>query len=351
MITTPLTSVSAIIEGLCASAKLDVNQAKKAIYWRIASINIKQMQTFPGLAIVGPSGSGKSTIIDALKAMDESSAVSFSCIRLSTPETRDKLGDAYEKTAFCEEFDQLNDPSSAYTFFHSRTERALSTIALKQQKFTNGPFERTEVNVFGATVVHSRNELIDPAIVSRFLTITTTHRSPPYPPFLANCNEIAALATSISVSTELSVNGRIESTWWPVLHVAKSLGDNEWIAWAEAQIAFHQEGLLEAAAYDRKAVILGRVIELLADQEPWDRTLGWHRLNVSTDVSEYLRRNGYPDINAWQVASDIRTLGLKMARSGGRNWIYPTPVLLLLACEKTSYQDEWVEDLKTRLES
>ena len=349
---TPLQTLGSIAEQLSGAAKIPLNEAKKLVYWRAASIRIKDFQKFPGIALIGPSGSGKSTLMNGLRDMDPQSSATISCIRLSTAEARDQLADAYDKTVFCEEFDQLSDPSSAYILFHSRTERLLSHLVLKRQERTNGPYVRQDLDVFGATIVHSRNDFDDPALVSRFLSVHTAHRPGPYP--VAMVESVSDIAASLVLEPYVPSQGRSEETWTPVLQVAQAVGDVDWIAWGQEQIMLAQEALLEAAEYDRKSLVLGRIIEIVSHRDELaNKSVNvdpWQRINLGADVSEHLRKGGYPDITAWQVNAAINSLGLKTVRSGGRRWLFPTPIRLMLACQQAGYEDEWVEALKDKLD-
>lgn len=335
-------------EALNDASQIGLNNALTATYWRIGSLKIKEVSKYPGLAFVGPSGSGKSTNMGALKQMDIASSVTVSCIRLSTAEARDQLAGARDLTVFCEEFDQLSDPKSAYILFHSRSDRDLSKLAVKIQSATNGPYHSETVDVFGATVVHSRNSFDDPALGSRFITLPTRHQKGPFTPY-RNVGDVREIAKSLVLQDQPPGEGRIHDTWWPVLCVAAQLDDNQWLEWASGQIKMEQEALLEAAEYDRKSVILGRIIEVV-----WSRSQHevdpWFRINIHSEISEYLRVRGYPDITPWQVNSELNSLGLKTIRSGGRRWLFPTPLRLILACQKSGYEDEWIEELKGTLE-
>ncbi len=340
-------------EALNAASLIGLNHALTAVYWRIGSLKIGQVSKYPGLAFVGPSGSGKSTNMNAMKDMDMVSTTTVSCIRLTTAEARDQLGAAKDRTIFCEEFDQLADPKSAMVLFHSRSDRNLSTLAYKAQHTDKGAFHSETVDIFGATVTHSRNDFDDPALSSRFIVIPTRHQSGPFVPFRPQ-GDLREVSDSITLMDQPPGKGRIHDTWWPVLCVAAQLNDSEWIEWATGQIELEQGALLEAGEYDRKAVVLGRIIEVVSKKDELRSEYGgsrdpWERIDLHHDVGEPLRKNGYPDLTPWQVNAAVISMGMKAVRSGGRKWLHPSPLRLALACERVGLEDDWIEGLKSKI--
>lgn len=341
-------------DPLIAATGLDEQDAKTAVYWRLGSLKIKERQTYPPLLFAGPSGSGKTSSMEAIKGMHPESAYAFSCTGVTPASSRDELAKALNMVAFAEEFDLLTDVHSSIKYFQARCDRKTSSHAFKDKTNDNGAYHPKTVELFGATVLHSRNVLSEPAMVSRSITIATRHSDKEsFPDFAVPSSTFLALYEAIDwevKATGVVAKGRLYDTWYPVLQIAAALGDQDWLDWAGEKVRWLQQRLEEAAGYDHKQLILSRIVELIADNDATPTEEIWSRLNVSTDIGEYLRRNGIPDISGWEVADTIKEFGFLTKRRGGRLWLYPTAASLFCACDSVHYEDEWVSELRVAMQ-
>lgn len=345
-----MTGTGPLIDGFMAAGKLEINQAKTALYWNMGATQIKKVPFYPLLAFIGPSGSGKSTNQRGLKMMSPANCYTFSCAGVTPASARDELAKAVDMIAVVEEFDQMSDQRGASRYFQARCDRATADIAQKEALEKGGYRART-VHLFGATIIHARNAMIDPALVSRSITLHTRHRPPPYTEYALPVEMFNAALESVDWSvtaTGIGVNGRLYDTWYPVLKVAAGLGDEEWLAWAEIEIKLLQTRLEEAAGYDHRQVILAKVIETIADRP---ELLTWERVNVDESIGQALRKEYGNELSPWEVADTIKGLGFKTGRKGGRLWMYPTPSTVILACKENGYEDEWVDGIAVQIDA
>ncbi len=344
-----------IVDAFTSAVKLSANDAKTLIYYRAASTKLSGLRFFPAVAMIGPSGSGKSTAERGMKSLHSDSTYSFSCSGITAASARDELAKAYNLVAIVEEFDQLKDQLGTSRFFQARCDRETSSIAFKEP-LQNGSYRDKTVELFGGTILHARNNLAEPALVSRTITVHTKHQPPPYSEVLIPQGSFAHLLSQVDWSvqaTGMGVNGRLYDTWYPILRVAAGIGDQEWLDYAEIQIKLLQRRLEEAAGYDYRQVILARIVELLSDRD--QMSLGnawtWDRINIGLDIGEHLRKTTLPQLSAWEAADTVKDLGFVTTRRGGRAWLIPSPVTVVLACHENGYEDEWVDDLKLALAS
>ncbi len=338
-----------VVHALMQAGKLEVNQAKAAIYWRLGAKRIKEAQFYPLLAFIGPSGSGKSTNQRGLRAMDPKNCYTFSCAGVTPASARDELAKALEMVAVVEEFDQMSDQKGASRYFQARCDRATADIAQKEALEKGGYRART-VHLFGATIIHARNPMADPALASRTITLHTRHRPPPYTEYdlpLEIFEEVYSRVDWSTTATGVGVNGRLYDTWYPVLKVAAGLGDEEWLHWAEGEIKLLQTRLEEAAGYDHRQVILAKVIQVLADRVD---LLTWERISVDESIGQDLRKEYGSELTPWEVADTIKSLGFRTERKGGRLWMHPTATTVILACKENGLEDGWVDDLRVQID-
>lgn len=339
-----------LILPLQDASKLDANQAKTVMYWRLGTPAIVDpfTRSYPALGLIGSSGTGKSTIQGAIINLNPESCHTFSCQGVTPAVTRDELAKAIDKVAVIEEFDEVTDLKAASKYVQARCYRDTSDLSYKEP-LEKGGYRDKIVHLWGATVYHCRNAPSDPALVSRSILVYTRHEKGPYPEYDIGPEIFREVYGSINwkvIDSGIDFSGRVYDTWKPILRVANAIGDTDWLKWAENQIRLLQARLEGAAEYDYRQAVLAQIVQVLVARESSLMTDPWDRIAVNEDIGLALRSSLLPNISPWEVADTIKGLGFRTSRKGGRLWLLPTPVEVILACHENRYEDEWIDEIR-----
>ncbi len=339
-----------LVQSFVDALKLPLNTAKQVVYYRLAASKVAESRFFPALAIVGPSGSGKSSIQRGAESMDPDSSHWIACMGITSARVRDELAKGHKKLSILEEFDQVTDLKAACGYVQARCDVNTASLSINRQLTDNGRFVASVVELFGATILHVRDPLVDPALVSRSITLYTRHEDGDFsdPLILPGWYSNALAEIDWDAPITGFRGGRIFDTWRALAQVAAGLGDEEWLEWARQHVNLLQVRLQEAAGYDLRQLILGKIVQILVRREEIHVPI-WDRIGVDWEIGQPIRDNLLPHITPWQVADTVRGMGLDTERRGGKLWVEPSEASLLLACEVVGYEDDvWVEELRKR---
>lgn len=324
------------IESLADAAKLNEQDARTIIYWRLASRHAPELTFFPNLALVGPAGSGKTTIMESLEALPGESSGLHACTTLTVATARDLLASWRDKVFFADEFDSAKPDVAA--LFMARTTRSMAEITYKEAVTAN-KFKQVSVNIFGPSVLHLRNPLDDPAQSSRAIQIFTRHEDGPYPDF--DCDREYLDALTFDMSQVKTKGGRIVTTWAPVLEVARQAGDEAYLRVIQHELEMEKTSLREKAEFDNASLVLAKVVEYLYERPEVNR---WDRIDIEAYIGRPLRFD-YPYLAPLTIASTLRSLGFYTVRAGGRRWLFPDPQSLAAAKARRSFEDATLDEL------
>jgi hypothetical protein len=332
-----MNAIEKAISILRGSSGLDIEQAKLAIYYAIATWKLPDLQIFPILRFCGPPGTGKTSAILTLAHWCRSPKVI--CGKLITPAAlRDELKSVHMGTAIIEEADETTDIRDSEQLLAARCSPTTGKLRLKEQ--SRDTWQQVSAELYGASIIHYRRALIDQATNSRTITIETRYREGAYRPPRADDNlgtifqhlgEVLGHEDMADCGT-----GRVHDIWAPILAVARLAKDNSWIEEARARIQREIEDLRDGHAYEIAGMILSQVIEALTDEK--GSHIICHQLKVQGDIIEPLYRR-HQSLNPWQVSRQLKELGFILERVGGQNKFTPTIESLKHAAEKIGYHD------------
>ena len=325
-----------VIESLADAAKLNEQDARTIVYWRLGSRYAPELSFYPNLALVGPAGSGKTTIMESMGMMPGEASGLHACTTLTVATARDLLASWRDKVFFADEFDSAKPDVAA--LFMARTTRSMAEITYKEAVTAN-KFKQTSVNIFGPSVLHLRNSLDDPAQSSRAIQIFTRHEDGPYPDF--ECDREYLDALTFDMSQVKTKGGRIVTTWAPVIEVARQVGDEPYLKVIQHEIEMEKTSLREKAEFDNASLVLAKVIEYLYERPEANR---WDRIDVEAYIGRPLRFD-YPYLAPLTIATTLRGLGFFTVRAGGRRWLFPDPQSLAAAKARRNFDDEKFADL------
>jgi energy-coupling factor transporter ATP-binding protein EcfA2 len=329
-------TVADAVDSLVDAAKLSVQDAKTCIYWRLGTKYLDELDFYPALALVGAAGSGKNTIMRALQALPAPCSGIIDCGSMSAPTARDELSKHLNSTFFADEFDNIRP--EVQRIFMSRTTRDMATQIFKKL-YKQKDYVQVVVNIFGATVLHKRNLIDDAAFSSRAIQVFTRHQDGPYGKFELDFTTLDAI--TLDMSAVILHGGRIETTWSPVLEVARQLGDEDFVAEVTKTLEIETRLLRQKSEYDHSSVILAQLIEVLLSRPTLSR---WYKIDIETYIGKPIRVD-YPSIVPITVNSVLNTLGFHTDRQGGRRWLYPSIEAIQIAAQRCNYHDSAIQEL------
>jgi hypothetical protein len=236
--TSPMMEIAQLVRIFSDVSGLDENQAKTAIYYSMATHKLRRFDWFPALAFIGAPGTGKSKAIDIIERL------CFRPLRITCHATmtaaalRDDMARARNKTALIEEADLYPNRKQLQSYLINRVDRMrTSGLPVKEQVETETGVREWRTHhryMFGATVIHDRRSLDDMAAESRVIVINTIYKEGEYiePP------KSLSLPKFIlgGIPEYFPRSGRALDTWKPLIMVASSVGDTDWLQWANQQI-------------------------------------------------------------------------------------------------------------------
>ena len=332
-----------VVQSLIDTAKLNPRDAKTCIYWRLASRYSAQLQFFPALALVGPSGSGKTSIMDALHQMPGESSDILACTIFTMASLRDELEKYRDKLFIADEFDEVK--KEVGYLMMARTTRSMSNITFKRQVGDGNKYEQVTINIFGPTILHTRNLIDDPARSSRAIQIFTRHEDGPFADF--DPSYVAMASLEFDMSQVVYKGGRTISTWSPILEIAKQLEDVDYLTEIQAELALEARILRQKAEYDNASVVLAKIVECITSRLDHQR---WDRIDIDYAIGRPLRLD-FDYLTPLVVNNIINQMGMETERKGGRRWLLPDWRTMKAACKQRHYEDAEFDGILTLTEA
>lgn len=209
---------------LTGASGLTQEQASICIYYLLAACHLDTFSIFPILALQGPAGTGKTAAMEQMASLVKGKVVDGR----TEATIRDGLNSV--PLAFIDEADSVLMLEDILTRRYSR-----ETSGQTVNRITSfGHYRPDKLNLFGATVLCRRRPFRDVAMRSRAIVIRTIPKPGRY--YVQKEYDLLPLAQKIKPHNDLETCNRVMDTWKPLLVMAKSLGDEEWLAFADKQI-------------------------------------------------------------------------------------------------------------------
>ncbi len=287
---------------------MGIYQAKTAVYYAVAThLNVDPM---PTLVILGKAGTGKSKLMEQLaKLVNQPRWISAK----STAALRTELSRANAFTALIEEGDKVDEDLIA-----NRYSRETAQIAVRIQVEIG--WRNTTADISGATILHRRTPLSDLALRSRSIIIRTEYHPGNYEvQEVGNkeVKEVAGLVGEIPMTSH-----RVEDTWRPLIAVAETVGDEEWLAYAKEQIERDKQSLVAGQSYEPEKALVFVLRALMVPSQD---------LVVAVPISKIKERLRYDYdlyLKAYQIEEMCGSLGFKVTHPSGYPTVQPNLDLL-----------------------
>jgi len=296
------------IDAIMRASGLDINQAKTAVYYAVATHMMEKLEEMPLLVLQGPAGTGKSSGMKQIEKLVHNPERITG--RISEPALRDKMKrNGGYKTIFIEEADSVSEALISDRYSKKSAQRTVNRAS------SANTWAMDSVDIFGATVLHKRIPFSDNATKSRAIIIRTTHKPGQYAITGMSSEAIKTIADKIKSNLPpLESVGRIEDTWQPLLAVAHDVSDEEWLKYAEHQIELANSEHRAGHGYEHDEAVIYALQSVFADVN-----LIQQSAKIST-VKDRLRDEFGIRMKNYQVEQMCIELGFKVTRPKG----YPT---------------------------
>jgi len=332
--------VSSLVKLFYDVSHLNEYLAKTSFYYAAATHHLEKLSWFPILYYCGPPGTGKTETLKLMARLCQNSQV-IDCHETKTKaDLRDDLVKAKDGTALIEEAGSYPNQKELESYMINRNSRATSNISFKQVR-KGGGWEPIKKDIFGATVVHSRSFPSEAAVDSRTIIIPTVKA-----PEGTKCIKFADLPSfdpmpiiDLEQVPESFPQGRILDTWEPLLRIASSLGDSDYLSWAEEQMKLANKELQMSQGFEDPQLVLGQIIELCSDNG-MDKLFDDKVIELDVDkVFEPLRKQYPTHFTPQLVTKNIRHLGIDVFRRG-KNRFQITKEQLRTIAKRIGLEDE-----------
>lgn len=297
-------------DAIMLACGLDLNQAKTATYWAIATHAMGKLEKMPILVIYGGYGTGKSSLFKVLEQICNSPNILDG--KVSKPVLRDGLKE--NTTALIEEADRIDE-----TLILKRYARQTGKTTVKRGNATQG-FTDKQLVFYGSTVLHRRQPFRDPAVDSRSITIKTVYKPGNYSITTINGSELEKIANNIDWTYRIPIiaqmNGRAVDTWMPLFQAAYYCQDYDWISYAVVELNKAISSMKQGQGYESNQLVVSKLISLAVDSsthkcEP--------RIQLKA-VTKGLKDDGVY-LNSWQIGKILGDLEFIKILSGGTEYV------------------------------
>jgi energy-coupling factor transporter ATP-binding protein EcfA2 len=277
-----------------------MNQAKTAAYYAVATyLNLEIM---PVLIIIGKAGTGKSSLMHQMaRLVSKPQWINVKTIAA----LRTELSRADSFTALIEEGDRVDED-----LITNRYSKATGQIAVRIE--AERGWQNTNINIFGATIIHRRIPLSDLALRSRSIIIATEYRPGVYEIQEKSNEEVQQAAKLVGDIPKTS--NRVDDTWAPLIAVATALGDQEWLAYAKEQIELNKKSLVAGHSYEPEKALVFTLRALMGEPDGMPVNV------LISEIKRQLKYNFDLYLTSYQIEEMCVSLGFKVTHPSG----YPT---------------------------
>ena len=315
---------------------LDLNQAKTIVFWTIATHGLEILKKFPILVIHGPFSTGKTTTLECAAAMSYKYPGKLSSGEETDPVLRDSC--VYEGTIAIDEADGMKEGLLIARYSRSSSRRSVN----RQQK--NIGYEMTEMDLFGATIVHRRYPFKDQSVRNRSVVVTT-RKSDSYGPVTEK--ELNDAARGLRESSpyidwsEIAFGlGRVQELWAPLKQAARSYGDEEWMLWAEEQIVRDVAVMELGQQFEFTHAVFRALLALAIEKGAGDIA---ERVKLQ-DLRFALNEDGH-EVSPQEVSTECKSMGFDVENTGGQMYVYTGELDNMLEIAAViGYIDPWLNE-------
>ena len=300
-------SLDEIVEEIVKVTGLSQRQAKIVLYYAGATHGLVGLKKFPILCVQGEPGTGKSTILEILNVLCKG-ASKFTGRGTSEAAARDEL--PHFGTAIIEEADSIKEDH-----LFNRHDRSISKVPYKRAG--EDGYKQTNLQLFGATVLHRRDGADSGALASRSIDIHTKFTEGVLPLdadiFEQFRDQLQMRAGSVDWRNVPSNTGsRSRDTWQPILAFAKNVGDEEFLDSIEEEIDKLTQSLKFGMNFESRQAVYGSVLNLATNggkvRESVELKYVTEQIRMEPEFGQYSSR---------KVGTIVREIGFVVIKDRG----------------------------------
>lgn len=306
---------------------LDENWSKTGIYYCSATHHLSVIDWMAVLQLIAESGSGKTNLMHIYERLAYNPCP-FTCDEnMTSVSLRNRLNQAQNATAFIEEADLFPNRKALEAYIINRVDK-LKTSGISRTVPTgrSGAWETVTQTVFGATIVHDRYPLTELAALRRVISVPITHykdrkflSKSELKPLLPNIQPvIVPLGEIPEAFNSPKTSGSGLDTWKPLIQIASSLQDSEWLTWAWGRVAELNEMLADERQWELELCIFR---SLVAAHTEHSKSLDKKEPLPLTSVTQLVKTE-YSWIVSQHVAKNLRRLGFMVTPKSGTNYVF-----------------------------
>lgn len=263
-----------IVHEICG---LPENWAKTCIYYCMATYHLGKVVWMPVLVIKAEFGSGKSKLMQVLEKLSYKGILITCHERMTSTSLRNMFIRAKNKTAVIEESDLYPNRKELESYLINRVDKLRTSEVPVTEQVTKGETQvwRTQKpGVFGATILHDRYGLTNLATERRAIMVEIPHK--PGKKYLHPDKQAKSWWKNIvlpeSTMAEIpdifdcdEIRGSSLDAWEPLIRVANSVGDDDWLYWAWGMINEASQSLSNGREWELESQAFGAVIACSVD--------------------------------------------------------------------------------------
>ena len=338
-----------LITKVCGLAE---NWGKVCIYYCMATHKLRLINWMAVLDIVAVQGSGKSYLIDILRHLAYKPYMIVCHERMTSTTLRNELTTAKNGTAVIEEANLYPNRRELESYLINRVDkRRTSGIAVTQQVATASgaiAWKTDKFQVFGATIIHDRHEMVDMAAERRSITVNIKRQKGK--PFVKPDEKLLQSLSLPSfdygaipdIFTAPETTGSALDAWEPLIRVAESIGDTDWPGWAWEKVAEMSDKLADGQQFELEQEIFSAVIKAYNDNSG----LGLMPDRIANEplplsqVTEIVRKE-YEFIHPKTVSTKLRRMGFnRIDKVGGVFKVFTTIDQIRKIAKEIGYEDK-----------
>jgi len=325
--------------------------AKVCLYYCMATHHLPDINWMPVLDIVAMWGSGKSQLIKVLERLCFQPYVITCHQKMTTATLKNLLMKAKDGTAIIEEGNLYPNRKELESYLINRVDKSgTSTIAVTVQVPTaNGLVWVTEkYHIFGATIVHDRHEMVDMAADRRAISVPIKKQKGKIfvkpDDRLLNSLRLPSFGFGNvpDIFNSPETTGSALDAWEPLIRVAESTSDEDWLNWAWDKLTEMNERLADGQEFELEMEIFSAIIKAYNDKFGYGIVPGVVDKNPMplSDITRIVKEQS-EFIHPKTVATKLRNMGFRNIRKiGGVSMVCTTTVQIKKIAKQIGYEDD-----------
>lgn len=341
----PIEELAALINQVCG---LSENWAKTCVYYCMATHELKLIDWMPALQLLAPPGSGKTQLMKVLMRLAYRVYLITCYDRMTSATLRNMLEKAKNRTAIIEEADLYPNRTELERYLINRASTATSALPIThQEKDSTGTTQWVTNRIFipGATIIHDRHGLDDMAAERRAITVNIRKQKGKIflKPSETQLKKLSLPKFGLGLLPDIfnapETTGSGLDTWEPLIRVASSQNDDDWIGWVWGQVCEFNDRIADGQQYELELTAFKAVIRCFMDNAGMLLVKEPQPLKDITNIV----KEEFPWVRPKTIGTTLRKLGFREFRPiGGITKLITTIEEIKKIAADIGYKDDFL---------